>query len=198
MGDLTKVGHPTTPAVDAARLAPARGEMSTSLFTRDDPAWAVAATVLAMVLASVFFFANALRRRTGAAREPAPAGGAKSTNPVDPAKENERDATEHTPYRIADLYIYPIKSCAGERVKTARTCATGFEQDRRYMVINAKVRLRPCERAFGAAILTPFASPGSLYDPTPVPQNGTHPPQTARQGRCAAAPASVPRSERCH
>lgn len=122
---------------------PARGAMSSLLPAGDDPVWAVVATVMAVILATVFFFAQALRRRSKAARRPAPAGGTETAKPPDLAKQNERDASEHPPCRVADLFVYPIKSCAGMRLKTARTCATGFENDRRYMIINAKVPALP-------------------------------------------------------
>lgn len=39
--------------------------------------------------------------------------------------------------RIAELWIYPIKSCAGVQVQEARLVATGLEWDRAWMVVDA-------------------------------------------------------------
>ncbi len=36
--------------------------------------------------------------------------------------------------RVADLFVYPVKSCAGIRVEAARVSAGGFEDDRRWML----------------------------------------------------------------
>ena len=37
--------------------------------------------------------------------------------------------------RVCDLFIYPVKSCGGVTVDEAVVCATGFELDRRWMVV---------------------------------------------------------------
>lgn len=42
--------------------------------------------------------------------------------------------------RIASLHIYPVKSCRGIDLTTARMTATGLEWDRRWMVIDGKDR----------------------------------------------------------
>jgi len=42
--------------------------------------------------------------------------------------------------RIASLHIYPVKSCRGIDLKTARVTPTGLEWDRRWMVIDGKDR----------------------------------------------------------
>jgi len=38
--------------------------------------------------------------------------------------------------RIASLHVYPVKSCRGIDVTAARVAATGFEWDRRWMLVN--------------------------------------------------------------
>jgi len=42
--------------------------------------------------------------------------------------------------RIASLHIYPIKSCRGVDLESARVTATGLEWDRRWMVIDGRNR----------------------------------------------------------
>jgi MOSC domain-containing protein len=42
--------------------------------------------------------------------------------------------------RIASLHVYPVKSCRGIDVDSARTTATGLEWDRRWMVVTAADR----------------------------------------------------------
>lgn len=39
---------------------------------------------------------------------------------------------------ISDLYIYPIKSCGGIKVNSARVTKRGFEYDRHFMVVDAE------------------------------------------------------------
>jgi uncharacterized protein len=41
-------------------------------------------------------------------------------------------------YKVKELYIYPIKSLAGIRVKTALAQEMGFENDRRWMLIDSE------------------------------------------------------------
>ncbi|MDB4965253.1 MAG: Flavodoxin reductase (ferredoxin-NADPH reductase) family 1, partial [Myxococcales bacterium] len=41
------------------------------------------------------------------------------------------------PVKLDALYIYPIKSCAGIRLETARLTSRGLEHDRRWMVTDA-------------------------------------------------------------
>jgi uncharacterized protein YcbX len=38
---------------------------------------------------------------------------------------------------VSNLFVYPVKSCAGVAVKKAHVGATGFELDRRWMVVGA-------------------------------------------------------------
>ncbi len=42
--------------------------------------------------------------------------------------------------QISELYIYPIKSCAGIRVNEAKVTATGFEHDRRWLLVDENNR----------------------------------------------------------
>jgi len=42
--------------------------------------------------------------------------------------------------RIASLHIYPVKSCRGIDLATARMTATGLEWDRRWMIVDGKDR----------------------------------------------------------
>jgi uncharacterized protein YcbX len=37
--------------------------------------------------------------------------------------------------RVAQLFVYPVKSCAGIEIESATVTATGFELDRRWMVV---------------------------------------------------------------
>lgn len=39
-------------------------------------------------------------------------------------------------YVVTDLYIYPIKSLAGIRIESAKAEEMGFENDRRWMLID--------------------------------------------------------------
>ena len=39
-------------------------------------------------------------------------------------------------YEVKELYIYPIKSLAGIRVESAKAEEMGFENDRRWMLID--------------------------------------------------------------
>lgn len=39
------------------------------------------------------------------------------------------------PLTVSELYIYPVKSCAGIKLTEARTADTGFEHDREWMVV---------------------------------------------------------------
>lgn len=41
-------------------------------------------------------------------------------------------------YFVTDLYIYPIKSLAGIRIESAKAEEMGFENDRRWMLINSE------------------------------------------------------------
>ena len=38
---------------------------------------------------------------------------------------------------ISDLFVYPVKSCAGVRMKEVSIVPTGFEFDRNWMVVDA-------------------------------------------------------------
>src|SRR5271168_2415343 len=38
---------------------------------------------------------------------------------------------------ISDLFVYPVKSCAGVRMKEVSIVSTGFELDRNWMVVDA-------------------------------------------------------------
>jgi hypothetical protein len=42
--------------------------------------------------------------------------------------------------RVTDLFVYPVKSCAGIRVEAARVTAGGFEDDRRWMLTDEEGR----------------------------------------------------------
>lgn len=42
------------------------------------------------------------------------------------------------PLHIAELWVYPIKSCAGVRVPRATLLDTGLEWDRSWMVVDAQ------------------------------------------------------------
>jgi uncharacterized protein YcbX len=42
--------------------------------------------------------------------------------------------------RVASLHIYPVKSCRGIDVDSALVVATGFEWDRRWMIVDARGR----------------------------------------------------------
>lgn len=44
------------------------------------------------------------------------------------------------PLTISQLYIYPVKSCAGIRMPTARFSITGLENDRRWVVVDAATK----------------------------------------------------------
>ncbi|KAJ1915563.1 hypothetical protein H4219_004263 [Mycoemilia scoparia] len=63
-------------------------------------------------------------------------GNAVGTNP----EHNENPTTSgiitHEPPRVSALYIYPVKSCAGIKVNSARITETGFEYDRTWMVVD--------------------------------------------------------------
>lgn len=37
---------------------------------------------------------------------------------------------------VAELYVYPIKGCAGIRVEKVSMCTTGFKHDRRWMIVD--------------------------------------------------------------
>ncbi len=42
--------------------------------------------------------------------------------------------------RIRDLFVYPIKSCRGTALSSARVLTTGLQHDRRWMVVNERGR----------------------------------------------------------
>ena len=42
--------------------------------------------------------------------------------------------------RVADLFVYPIKSCGGSAVETAEVDAFGFRNDRRWMIVDENGR----------------------------------------------------------
>ena len=39
--------------------------------------------------------------------------------------------------KISDLFVYPVKSCAGVRMNEVAIVPTGFEFDRNWMVVDA-------------------------------------------------------------
>ncbi len=59
--------------------------------------------------------------------------------------------------RIASLHVYPVKSCLGMDLRDVRVVATGFEWDRRWMIVDAAGRFltqreRPRLTAISASV----------------------------------------------
>ncbi|KAJ1913319.1 hypothetical protein H4219_005261 [Mycoemilia scoparia] len=50
--------------------------------------------------------------------------------------------------KVTAIYIYPVKSCAGIKVDSARTALTGFEYDRLWMVVDEKTGKFVSQRNF--------------------------------------------------
>ena len=48
------------------------------------------------------------------------------------------DSTHDVQGQIAELWIYPVKSCAGIAVQQARLSRHGLEWDRHWMVVDAE------------------------------------------------------------
>ena len=47
-------------------------------------------------------------------------------------------ATPEVTARIARLFVYPVKSCAGVELQDALLTETGFDLDRAWMVVDAE------------------------------------------------------------
>ncbi|TCP54304.1 hypothetical protein EV191_103349 [Tamaricihabitans halophyticus] len=56
---------------------------------------------------------------------------------------------------VAELWYYPVKSCAGSRVRTTRVLATGLAQDRSFMLVDADGGVLTQRRAPALAALRP-------------------------------------------
>ena len=52
---------------------------------------------------------------------------------------------------IAQLYVYPVKSCAGVAVKEAYLTETGLDLDRAWMVVDAQGKVSPRPVKIGSA-----------------------------------------------
>jgi len=63
---------------------------------------------------------------------------------------------------IASLHVYPVKSCRGIDLDTARVTATGLEWDRRWMVVDARDRFVTQRTRPGLAKITTAIAAGRL------------------------------------
>jgi uncharacterized protein YcbX len=63
---------------------------------------------------------------------------------------------------IASLHVYPVKSCRGIDLDTARVTATGLEWDRRWMVVDARDRFMTQRTHPQLATITTAIADGAL------------------------------------
>ncbi|HEY9772766.1 MAG TPA: MOSC N-terminal beta barrel domain-containing protein [Planktothrix sp.] len=59
------------------------------------------------------------------------------------------------PYTVTEINIFPIKSCAGTSVQSASIGATGFENDRRFMVCDADGKFLTQRQSSRMALIKP-------------------------------------------
>jgi len=102
--------------------------------------------------------------------------------------------------RIAQLWVYPVKSCAGVQVPAVRLDATGLAQDREWMVVDPQgvfltqrshprmVLIQP-ELLDGGEVLA-LQAPGQV-------RHVVQPPAEAAAGRGVGRPRGRPRPGRC-
>ncbi len=84
---------------------------------------------------------------------------------------------------ISDLFVYPIKSCAGVRVKEVAIVPTGFEFDRNWMVVDADGNFVTQREYPTLALVRPELNGGMTLlapdmEPLPVAINGGGEPVT--------------------
>jgi hypothetical protein len=66
------------------------------------------------------------------------------------------------PFELAQLWVYPIKSCAGIRVASSRLLATGLEWDRTWMVVDGSGRFVSQRELPRMALVQPSFKLGQL------------------------------------
>ncbi|HEY8539556.1 MAG TPA: MOSC N-terminal beta barrel domain-containing protein [Steroidobacteraceae bacterium] len=64
---------------------------------------------------------------------------------------------------ISELHIYPVKSCAGIPLSRARLTETGFEHDRRWMIVRPNGRFVTQREEPRLALIRPQLSLGALH-----------------------------------
>lgn len=147
-----------------------------------------AALIMGAMLVLVFLAALRLRKR---GKAPRARRGAPAESGDEMQRELDRRARPSEKVReVVGLYLYPVKSCAGTSVREAHTCATGFENDRQWLVVNEKARGTGGGpgRAHGRDKHHPrpeFA--GRVPNPAPAPRDGAHRARAAPRRRCVVA-----------
>lgn len=66
-------------------------------------------------------------------------------------------------FTVSDIYIYPIKSLGGFSVTEAMVTATGFQYDRRWMLVDKDAKFMTQRQLASMALLQTAISPDGLY-----------------------------------
>lgn len=69
--------------------------------------------------------------------------------------------------KISDLFVYPVKSCAGVRMNEVAVVPTGFEFDRNWMVVDAEGAFVTQREHPTLALVTPHIENGGVTLSTP-------------------------------
>lgn len=74
-------------------------------------------------------------------------------------EKDRKNKVRSPPILVTSLYIYPIKSCRGIRVQTAKVVKTGFQYDRIFMVIDEEGKFVTQRKISKMALITPKLLP---------------------------------------
>ena len=66
-------------------------------------------------------------------------------------------------FTVSDIYIYPIKSLGGFRVTEAMVTATGFQHDRRWMLVDKDAKFMTQRQVAAMALLQTAIITEGLY-----------------------------------
>jgi uncharacterized protein YcbX len=75
--------------------------------------------------------------------------------------------------RVAGLFVYPVKGCAGTGLGEARLLARGLEHDRRWMIVNSAGRFITQREQPALARILPLLGEGELTLRTRVSRSGS-------------------------
>lgn len=112
-------------------------------------------------------------------------------------------AVDRGPLSVSDVFRYPVKSCRGERLATARVEPWGLAGDRRWMIVDAAGDQVTAREYPLLVLVTPRLGDGVIHlsrpaakDLTvPVPAGGARVPVNVWGSPLAAAPAGAEASE---
>lgn len=62
---------------------------------------------------------------------------------------------------VTEVWVYPIKSCKGYKVDSAKTCKRGLEHDREFLLVDAKGKFISQRNYSKMALITVKIVPGN-------------------------------------